>query len=44
MHIIIYGVYYSKDSHQHVSAGIPAIFSWRLLLQLLVDCDAINPQ
>ena len=29
--VIIYDVFYSKCSHQHVSAGIPAIFRVALL-------------
>jgi len=33
MHFNIYGVFYSHCSHQHVSAGISAIFRVMLLLQ-----------
>jgi len=31
MHFRIYDVFYSINSHQHVSAGIPAILSVMLL-------------
>jgi hypothetical protein len=33
MHVNIYDVYYSQCSRQHVSAGIPAIFRVRFLVQ-----------
>jgi len=33
MFVNIYDIFYSQYSHQHVSAGIPAIFRMMLLLQ-----------
>ena len=33
MHFNIYDVFYSQCSHQHVSAGIPAIFRVRFFVQ-----------
>jgi hypothetical protein len=47
MHFSVYGVFYSQNSHQHVSAGIIAIFRVILLLQeykctTLVSCFAVN--
>ena len=42
IHFNIYGVFYSKCSHQHVSAGILAIFSVMLLLQEYKGTDVVN--
>jgi len=33
MHFNVYDVFYAQCSHQHVLAGIPAIFGVMLLLQ-----------
>jgi hypothetical protein len=33
MHFNIYDVYYSQNSHQHVSTGIPAILRVMFLMQ-----------
>jgi len=33
MHFSVYDVFYSQNSHQHVSAGIPAIL-WVILLYM----------
>jgi hypothetical protein len=50
MHFNIYAVFYSLYSHQHVSAGIAAIFRAMLLLQEyeykgtnVVSCVAVTP-
>jgi len=48
MHFNIYGVFYSPNSHQHVSAAIAAIFSVMLLLQQykgtnVVSCVIVIP-
>ena len=48
MHFNIYGVFYSQCSHQHVSAGIQAVFRVMLLLQEyklanLGNCVSISP-
>ena len=48
MHFNIYDIFYSQCSHQHVSAGIPAIFSVILILQEskrtnMVNCVTIIP-
>jgi len=47
MHFKVYGVFYSQNSHQHVSAAIAAIFRVTLLLQEhnttnVVSCVAIT--
>ena len=39
MYITIYDVFYSQYSHQHVSAGIPAIF--RVMYILFPSCQLI---
>ena len=45
--LIIYDVFYSKCSHQHISAGIPAIFRMALLQDQkstnVVTCVTITP-
>jgi len=38
----IYDVFYSQCSHQHVSAGIPAIFMVMLLLQEYKCTNLVN--
>jgi len=48
MHFNIYDVFYSKCYHQHVSAGIQAIFRVMLILQEyknrnVVNCVTITP-
>jgi hypothetical protein len=47
MHLNIYYVFHSQFSYQHVSAGIPAVFSVILLQEYkrtnLVNCVAITP-
>jgi len=43
----VYDIFYSQRSHQHVSAGIPAIFRVILLQEYkrtnLVNCFAVTP-
>jgi len=46
LHFSVYDVFYSLNFHQHVSAGIAAIFSVMLLLQEykgtnVVSCVAV---
>ena len=42
IHFNIYDVFYSQCSHQHVTVGIPAIFSVMLLLQECKCTDLVN--
>ena len=42
MHLNIYDLFYSKCSHQHVSAGIPTIFRMVLLLQEYKLTNLVN--
>ena len=49
MHFNVNDVFYSLNSHQHVSAAIAAIFSVMLLLQQykctnVVSCVTVTPQ
>jgi len=49
MHFNISDVFYSQCSHQHVSAGIPAIFKVMLLFHEykrtnVVSCVTITPE
>jgi len=48
MNFNIYYVFYSQYSHQHVTAGIPAIFRVTLLqiykCRNLVKCVIVTPQ
>jgi len=47
MHFNVYGVFYSPNSHQHVSVAIAAIFSVILLQQYkgtnVVSCVTVIP-
>jgi len=47
MHFNVYDVFYSLNSHQHVSAAIAAIFSVMLLQQYkgtnVVSCVTFTP-
>jgi len=48
MHFNVYGVFYSSNSHQNVSAAFDAIFSVKLLLQHykgtnVVSCVTVIP-
>jgi len=48
MHFGIYNVFYSLNSHQHVSVGTPAIFRAMLLLKEyeitnMIRCVAVTP-
>jgi len=42
MHFIVYSVFYSVNSHQHVSAAIAAIFSVMLILQQYKGTNVIS--
>jgi hypothetical protein len=48
MYFNVYDVFYSLNSHQHVSAGIPAIFKVMVLQDYkrtnFVNCVAVTPQ
>jgi len=49
MHFNVYDVFYSKCSHQHISAAIMTIFRMLLLLEQykgtnVVSCVTIAPQ
>ena len=48
MHFVVYGVFYSLNSHQYVLAATAAIFRVMLLLQqykctYVVSCVAVTP-
>jgi hypothetical protein len=48
MHFNVYNVFYTLNSHQHVSATVAAIFSVKLFLQErectnLVNCVTVTP-
>ena len=42
MHFNIYDLFYSRYSHQHVSAGIPTIFVVDLLLRKYKFANLVN--
>jgi hypothetical protein len=42
MHFNVYDAFYSQCPHQHVSAGIPAIFRMMLLLQDYKRTNLVN--
>ena len=42
MHFNIYNVFYSKCSHQHVSAAITAFFRVMLMLQKYKSTNVVN--
>jgi len=42
MHLSVYGVFCSSNSHQHVSAAIVVIFSVMLLLQQYKGTNVVS--